>query len=71
MREVQISVSHNMPPACDLAGELETAAIAAAIDVRLHKVVPSDQSMLPNIPKLLSTDTESALVADVVNAPEG
>ena len=71
VREVQVQLSPSMPLAGNAEEALETAAISAAIDVRLHPLLEKESVIQPTINAVDPSNTESALVADAVEKGKG
>ena len=66
VREVPVQLSPSMPLASNTEEALETAAISAAIDVRLHPLIDKESMIQPTISAVDLNNIESALVADAV-----
>ena len=71
VREVTVQLSPSMPLASNTEEALETAAISAAIDVRLHPLIDKESTIQPTINAVDPNSTESALVADAVRKGKG
>ena len=70
IREVQVQLSPTMPLAGNVEEALETAAISAAIDIRLHPLLDKETAVQPTIQTTNPDHTESALVADAVRVTD-